>query len=151
MGMKNFLEQLERQSMESPLFEESDAMSVIQGSSGDWWYVPKDAYFNDLVRVAIHEVGEDDWEIYYCAMGSRSAAANPGAEEVEFESINSVLYGDNNLNEEIEGDQAALKGWVVKSKWAGDFGECLKRCVAVVQGDSASSGVGDINSFKQEA
>ena len=148
MGMENFLEELEKRSLDTPLFEESDAMSVVQGASGDWWYVPKDAYFNGLVRVAIHEASADNWEIYYCAIGARSAMANPDATEVQLDHmINQVAMGKG-LNEEVEGDVQALKGWAVKSQWAGNFGECLKKCVAIVQGKAAEGGV-DVAQFKK--
>jgi hypothetical protein len=158
MGMGNFLNELEKRSEGSPLFEASDAMSVIEGASGDWWYVPTEPYFNRLMRVAIHEVSANSWEILYCKQGSpaelaQQAAAAGGADiEPEMnidDSMNRIAFADDMISESVEGDAGVLKGWtVVEPTWKGEFGECLLRCVAIVQGDKAGAGA-DMAKFQQ--
>lgn len=133
-NMKSFLESLEKNTSKQVLSE--DALEVVKGGKG-WYYVPKQSFLNGILRVAVHEVSEDSWEILYCAPESKATGkAKEGGKGLmahkEIETYQTLL------KEEVEGSPNALKGWVPKTTWKGNFEECLKKCVDLVQGKSSS-------------
>ena len=132
MDMKKFMDTLEKNSSAKALFEQMDAMEAIKGSG--WYYVPKKSFLDGLLKVAVHEVGPDKWEILYCSPASKAgAAAKAGAKKLmagkEIERLQDLVV----MNEEVEGDKAGLKGWMVKRKWSGKFEDALKKCINLVQ------------------
>ena len=138
MSMKNFLDGLEKRAEGKPLFEATDAYEVVQaGGKKDWYYVPKQDFLNGILRVAVHEVSDDKWEIIYCAPGSTASdkAKKGGKNLMANKEIEDFV---NMLNEEVEGSPNTIKGWTVKTKWDGSFEECLNKCIDLVQGKTSS-------------
>lgn len=140
MSMKKFLEALETNAGKKNLLNE-DALEVVKSGKG-WYYVPKQTFLGGLMKVAVHEVSDNKWEILYCAPESKiSAGAKKGAEDLM--AHKEIEHFQKLLSEEVEGSPNSLKGWAVKGKpWQGSFENCLKKCVDLVEGKADATPVG---------
>lgn len=116
------------------LFEEADAYEAAKGA-GNWVYVPKKDFLNGLLKVAVAEKSADSWEILYCAPAAKGTEKGKEAgKKLMAGTEQEILRYQSLLSEEVEGAPEELKGWQVKTKWSGNFEECLKKCVGLVQG-----------------
>jgi hypothetical protein len=141
MDFNKFIESLEDKATKSLFEDGADAFASISGKQG-WYYVPKKEFLNGLLKVAVHEVAPDKWEILYCAPGSKESAksATAGKKLMAQSKENDIQKYQRMLSEEVEGAPDTLKGWVVKedATWTGNFEGCLKKCVGLVQGEAGA-------------
>lgn len=131
MNMDKLVEGLEKR---VNLFEEADAYEAAK-SAGSWVYVPKKEFLNGLLKVAVAEKSADKWEILYCAPAAKgSEKGKEAGKKLMAGTEAEIKHYQSLLSEEVEGAPNELKGWQVKTRWSGNFEECLKKCVGLVQG-----------------
>lgn len=152
-SMNKFLSELEKR---ADLFEAvkgkdfKDLATETGAKPDDWFYVAKKEFLDGLLKVGVHEISEDRWEILYCAPQTSALAttekamddlmAAPEPEEAEPQAESRFRRKSlPMLNETVEGDNSpqTLKSWYVADRWTGDFKTCLDKCIEIVQGKGA--------------
>jgi hypothetical protein len=153
MDFNKFVESLEKKAGGS-LFEQGPgagagrivpADQVISDGAGGWFYVPKQTFLSKSMKVAVHEIDKDKWQIFYMAplsgasekarTGAAKLAARGAAREEPETAVEEIQKYTRMLNENIEGDAKALPNWFVKVKSPEmSFEDCIKTCVDLVKG-----------------